>query len=569
MLGPGILALALFAMALPNRYGITSFHEANTAGHVYTVQSWVHFGTWSLAPILCRTGPQHDIVDKSVRDGEPLLQKAPGLSWLAMVPYQGLVMLNGGVKLPFHWTAMVLALICALLPVALVAIGFYKALKREIAPRYSLLPLLALLLASPIFTYSGMFQDVAPAALLLFGGYLLLAGQRRPAGLVAAGFVIAAAGAINYSYLLFGLVVALVDLARRIIERDGALAAVGLAALGALPVMSALAVYHEVMWGSPLATAYDYLVDPGQIRHHESIGFAWATMGRTLVGPKQGFLFHAPWTAFGLLGLGILAARPASRWRGVTGIAVVLTVVLFTSVMDTNNYDSMPFGRYSVAVYPWLALGLAGLLGAGATSASAGWKWLVPPLVVATIAGGAVYQFATAWTYPYHHPLLASPLWQLNLPLLLNGAHLPPVLLSIFRPWFVPGVEGMEGYPVWVAIGAATMFIALGAAALVSVRTPRRRRLPAVAIGIAAFLVVLFAGHQSVPVPSQVRERVATMDLRADQVPPELHEVVRQARIEARLYEAALTDIKGSAFTPQDVSWRDAGYPETNPWCSP
>lgn len=51
-------------------------------------------------------------------------------------------------------------------------------------------------------------------------------------------------------------------------------------------------------------------------------------------------------------------------------------------------------------------------------------------------------------------------------------------------------------------------------------------------------------------------------------LPPELREVWRQARQDDRKYKTFAMDLMMSRTTPQDVSWRDTGYPQTNPWCA-
>ena len=82
-----VVVLLGLAMVLPDRHGVSTLAETNTGVRVWAVQSWVHHDTWSLDEVLCRLHPDYTPLDLSVRDGSPELQKAPGLSWLAVPVY--------------------------------------------------------------------------------------------------------------------------------------------------------------------------------------------------------------------------------------------------------------------------------------------------------------------------------------------------------------------------------------------------------------------------------------------------------------------------------------------------
>ena len=94
-----VLMLGL-AMLLPDRHGVSTLAETNTGVRVWAVQSWVHYDTWSLDPILCRLHPDYTPLDLSIRDGSPELQKAPGLSWLAVPVYGAFSAGRGGERIP-------------------------------------------------------------------------------------------------------------------------------------------------------------------------------------------------------------------------------------------------------------------------------------------------------------------------------------------------------------------------------------------------------------------------------------------------------------------------------------
>ena len=560
-----VLLLAGSSLALPNRHGITTFHEANTAGRVYAVQSFVHYGRWDLAPILCRTGPRHSLVDLSVRDGLPYLQKAPGLSWLAVPPYLALSAVSGGDKLPFHYSAMVLSLLCVLLPLLIVSFALGRWLMREMGERPGLVALAALLLASPMAVYSGMFQDYPLAIALLVGAWLLV--QRESLwGWATAGVLAGLAVTVNYAFLVYGLGVFSVELVRRLLEKRSPARFAVAALLGAAAPLGALAAYDATLFGSPLTTAYAYMVNANQRLAHETTRFSFETLAKAFVGAKHGMFLHAPWTAAGLLGLLLMLRDPRHRPTAVTGLVSVCLVLGFFGAWETSNMDDMPFARHALPVYPWLAIGLA-----YAIRATLGWEHRLRSALVgaltASVLVGLVYEVATMWTLPYHPWSVTSPLWQLDLPLLINGAHTPPVLFNLFSPEAIPGLDHLGGY--WGYLAAA---VALALAALVVAARPRLRRFSVTALGsfLGLGMLLLWAGLVTNPITPEVRDWAAEVPPeQARTLPREQRNLWKAAHLEARAYRTYLVDLQGSLFTPQDVLWKDAGYPQTNPWCAP
>ena len=118
-----VLLLGL-ATLLPDRHGVSTLAETNTGVRVWAVQSWVHYDTWSLDEVLCRLHPDYTPLDLSVKDGRPELQKAPGLSWLAVPVYSAFSAGRGGERIPTHRAATALAVVCVWLPLMLIAWRF-------------------------------------------------------------------------------------------------------------------------------------------------------------------------------------------------------------------------------------------------------------------------------------------------------------------------------------------------------------------------------------------------------------------------------------------------------------
>lgn len=581
-LGVAAVLLCAVAILLPDRYAITTFHEANTAGRVYAVQAYVHYGTWSLAPILCRTGPGHSIVDLSVRDDRPYLQKAPGASWAGIPVYAVLSAAAGGGRLPFHWTSMALGLLCVGLPLTLSALALRRAWASEVGARPATLAVLAMLLASPLHTYAGMFQDYPLAVALLMGGWVL-ARRRDPGAMVAGGLLMGAAGVTNYAFFLYAGVAAAVEAWRRVAQRDRGTRFVIAWTVGFALPLAALLAYNAILFGGPLTTAYAYMSDAGQRTAHAQVGFSFEALGRSLVGPKHGIFHVAPWTLVGLAGL-LFALRDRSRqWTAMTGLAVSVAVLAFSSIWETSNADDMAFNRHVIAVFPWMAWGLGFMIQRVLAGDSVPGRALLGFAAAGAVMGW-FHALATSWTFPYHAFQLATPIWQINIPLFLNGGHVQSILFHLFSPWAVPGREaaGDQWVPVLVTVlaGAAAWAAAQGIphpSATGAGQPPgdpkaanRMRMRPwafaaAMMAGIYLLAGIGLAGCPVGPAERALAESIEGAEARG--LTPDGQERLRQARLEDRFYRSALTDILSSSFTPQDVTWKDAGYPGRNRWC--
>ncbi|NOZ00513.1 MAG: hypothetical protein GXP54_01315 [Deltaproteobacteria bacterium] len=443
-LGVAAVMIAAVVLVLPHRYAITTFHEANTAGRVYAVQSLVHYGTWNLAPILCRSGFNHSIVDLSEREGVPYLEKAPGVSWLGVPVYAVLAAANGGKKLPFHWTAMALGLLCVFLPVMVVALLLRREWSPGLGSRASSIAVVVLLLATPFHVYSAMFQDYPLATMMLMAGWILI--RRRSPWLISlGGLLLGYAGVVNYAFFLYGGLVGAVELARRVAAgEEWKLFSLTGVASAALPVLC-LMVYDATLFGGPFTTAYAFMINEGQRVSHARVAFSLGTLLRDFIGPKHGIFFIAPWTPIGLAGLLAALREPRHRWLCLTGLAVVIATLGFSSFWETSNADDMAFDRHLMPVFPWLAWGFGWMVQRALTQSRVIYRALIG-FGAAGVAVGWFYELVTVWTFPYHSSRLFSPLWQVSIPLFMNGGHQPSVFYNLFEPYapavLPPGTTG-------------------------------------------------------------------------------------------------------------------------------
>ena len=563
-----LLVLIGVAAALPDRYGMTVSHEANSAGRVYPVQSLVHYGSWSFEDIMCRSGPNHTLVHLSVVNELPYLQKAPGVSWLALPYYAVAVAFNGGDKLPFHWTSTYLGLVCVLPLCLLMAFVIGGEWSRRFGLRPGLLGLLVLMVASPVWIYSTMVQDYALATLGLSAAHVVLAADSRRR-LILAGFLLAAAGTINYMFFVYGAAVALVEVVRRQRSSQRPLRLVGWASVGAAVPVIALLTYNAVIWGGPFALSYDYIAAPGQRADHAGVAFSFVAFWDALVGAKQGVLFTSPWTGLGLIGLLLMVGDERHRWLGISGLVVVVLVLGFVSYWNTSNRDSLAFSCHALPMFPWLAAGLVFALLWVRRRGGRAWPLFVGA-AAAMVTISFFYQFTTAWSFPYHWSSAASPLWQVNIPLFLSGVHMPLVSLD---PDAVRTLDDL-GSGHWLAISFTLAAVAAAVGLVWSFWRPGRAdasmRVWTPVAFVAVLMVVMLWGMRSDPAFVTGEDRLAELRARVlagETLPASaLAELAEVDRGNA-LYRWAMTNVLESYRTPQDVVWRDTGHPTSNRWC--
>lgn len=585
------LVLVGSALVIPDRHGMTTIAEANTGVRVYAVQAWVHYDTWTLDPVLCRLHHDYTPIDLSVQDGTPKLQKAPGASWLGVPVYAAATTLYGD-RLPTHYSLTLLGLVCVLLPVLAIAGAFGRRLQRHYAwPRATLGPVL-LVAASPMAVYATLYMDYGLATMLLLAGALALRrsdrggadppDDRRPlAWAFLGGLLLGYAGDTNYMGWVYGALIGLIELLRRVQlgRRPYAFAAAAIA--GALLPLGAVLAYHAVYFGSPFATGYSY----ADFELHGALGGDhpwWVMLGRILLGTgKHGLPLYAPWVLFGLVGLvGMLRRRDELRWDAATGLVLFVVSVGFTSVWQGLYKDGEAFTRHILIAFPWLAWGLVHLLEqlAGDELLPPRWGRFGRPalrgVVGATVLVGALYPFVTGWTFP-HHPLqLDNPLWQLNVPLFLNGVHTPVV---DWLPHREPGRAELGGNWEWVAVSAG-LLVAAFATALLRRRPEARQDLAERWTGLGAsaatLTLLLVAGFASLPVAPGQRSRMEQLDdalagseRSAEDLDARTRELLESHRNDRLWYRKVGNELTGSYITPDDAAWSDEGHPETSPWC--
>lgn len=355
----------------------------------------------------------------------------------------------------------------ALVPIVVLA-GF--ASRRCGDDAYARLAVVLVVLATPLQAYAHVLFGHALAALALFVGTTWITDAIRddaPRLAVRGGACAGAAVFVEYAAVFAALPIgiALVVHARRHGART-LLAAVG----GALVPIVVLALYHELAFGSPFATGYHNVTDPGFAELHARglLGLAVPRVGdvvEDLLSPWGGLLYFAP-----LVAIAPLAWKHADAHVRLQ-LAVLATMVLATlCITQAGGWRVGP--RYAVAALPALAPALALVLRRNNESLLA---WVLGLGLWSLVVNGLAANF-----FPQLVPT-GNPLRDQLVPLVRDG----------LQPYSV--IDGFGGRVPFAGlvpvIGALAMFV-VAARGLVSHRRVIAAALViASAIGLAAWSV--------------------------------------------------------------------------------
>jgi len=258
----------------------------------------------------------------------------------------------------------------------------------------------------------------------------------------------------------------------------------------------------------------------------------------------------------------VLAAREARRrWIAITGLVVLAGCLIFTSFWQAEFKDDAAFARHMLPAYPWLALGLAVIV-ERITRLSLVRSVLCRGVIDGGIAIGAFYALATAWTFPYHPLDLDAPLWQLNVKLFLLDVHIPPI------------GSPMDGGPPgaarghWIPVLVSSLCI-LGAFACARYSGRVVSLFAALGRGaVAGFTAVLFFVLCFQMQPLTDMDRLARIESSEAELTESDRELLAAAKREDEWVLRISREVFESHVTRDDMTWSDAGYPETNRWCA-
>lgn len=327
-----------------------------------------HRNTGDLA---CRGAAGRCRTPRPERGDHAYADKAPGASWLA-VPVHAVVHALGGSDAPgpgyLNAAAYASTVWAVALPSALaVALLYWLLGGLGLDPRGRAAFALAYGLGTLAFPYATLLYGHQLTASLLLMAFAVLVRARRgrhgqgapgPALLLGTGALLGAAVAVEYPAALAVVPICIyAALFVRPLSRLGWLV-LGMAGPGA-----AVAAYHALVFGSPLALPYDFSTQP-----HRSQGFfmglgtpRWAALQHILITDYRGLFYGAPWLLLAVPGAVVLARRARRRAEVTVCISIALLFVwLNASLVDWQGGWAMG-PRYLIPALPFLAVLAAGI----------------------------------------------------------------------------------------------------------------------------------------------------------------------------------------------------------------
>lgn len=284
------------------------------------------------------------------RGGHTFINKAPGVSLLAALPYTVVYAVEKALHAPIdamvRTNSMVTAATCGLCGALIAPLLYLHGRRRAGAsPPHALAVALAIAFGTIVFPYSTMLFAHVPAALFLFVAVTQL--RERP---LLAGAAAGVAATCFYVNILAAVILAAVALLH---SRRHALRFV----LGGLPFALLLGIYQWRCFGSPFRTAVEAstFTQKGLLFGVLHLPSLEALYGITL-SPYRGLFFTSPVLLFAFAGAMAMARKREARPELIAVAAI--TVIYFLVIAAFNGWNGgWAFGpRYVLPVVPLLGI---------------------------------------------------------------------------------------------------------------------------------------------------------------------------------------------------------------------
>lgn len=320
--------------------------------------------------------------DRAVRDGHVYSDKAPGQPLMA-VPFYAAGKLVGveeatGLRVEGNLGLWWVTLWSAALPGAALAVMMYRR-ARKFQCRGALLGSVSAFAGTILLPFSALLFGHVLAAALLYGSFLLLAGEGSTRRLATAGVVAGFGVAVEYTVVLGVLVLGIYA-----IRRHGWPALMYL--VGGIPAAVALASYNAAAFGDPFTVSYQYTAFDEVTESSRQV-FAmfgpgrWENARRLLV-EGRGLILATPIVLVAMAGA-------VSRLRRGLQIDAAMGLVMFLAFIWLPIFWGNPWGgaspgpRYITPALAFLAVPVM-------------WAWQRWPRLTVFASGVSILTMVTA-----------------------------------------------------------------------------------------------------------------------------------------------------------------------------
>lgn len=422
-------------------------NSPNELTRVYLGESLIEDGSVSIDGAISRHGRIFDLSVRKV-DGRSVYysDKAPGVTFLAM-PALWVHHLATDAPRTAEDRANALAtkvrltrFFGATLPTLLLMFLLLRFLREELSsPTLPAILVLAYGLGTVATPYASFAIGHQPSALILFALFLRVRGTHRepqrmssPGHLVLTGLLAGTSLLIEYQNALIVLPFAFWFLARVHLSPRS----IGLAALGAIPPVALLMVYHQAAFGSPFLTGYSFIASGfAEVHAQGLLGVAWPKPAHaflSFLSPQKGLFYFSPWLLFGALGLFVLERRGDHRFH----LVFVLLYALFVSAMVYPAGGWTVSQRHLAPMVPFLLLPAGLLLERFLVRERSAVSVLAPAVFVALAGLSILVCLSSAVIWPHYQENLLNPYWQIGWPLFVDG-WVPPNALGFMSSWWL------------------------------------------------------------------------------------------------------------------------------------
>lgn len=451
-----LVVLVLYAWLFP---WIPALRSPNELSRLYQARAIVEDHSLSVNKQIARHGPVGDL---SVKDGRYYPNKAPGVSFLGAATLAAVRAARGSPVLsrtpdegrdedavPEGEAVYWLRLFVCMLPGAAAAELLRRILARRFEPPLAASGAIVFALGTIMWPYSTFLMSHGPTAASVVACWWATERARATRGRrwwALAGFMGGWAVLLEYTSALALLPLLLLLGCRAWVppplesspagdglsprgtvsptkgkQRPGAVLAT---ALGFLPPILALALYHQAAFGNPFHTGYRHLVNPVFTEWHAR-GFmgvgapSLRALAGSLLDPARGLFSWSPFLALGVPGIIPLWRR--DRPLALLCAAELCLYALFTASFTYHAWGWVVGPRH---ITPACAFLVPPALAVAEWLRDRGWGFVAAGLA---LSGMAVLALTVA-VCPYLPEELTNPIWQLVLPLARKGLRSPDVL---------------------------------------------------------------------------------------------------------------------------------------------